>query len=427
MKNEAKKNLLVLMSGSIAAYKVCSVLSQMKQKGFNIKVVMSEAVQKFIGATTIEGLTGEPPIVDMYATGTVMDHIHLTRWADLTLLAPASANTINKFAAGLGDDLLTTLFLASDFSKPFLIAPAMNTKMYFHPATQKSLVTLKEMGCQILDSASGILACGEVGYGRLLEPELIQNAVLDSLNRSAANDKIKYEMPKPSKSVRILITGGGTSEPIDDVRSITNTSTGKTAAALADKLTEFGFEVTGLFAKSAVKPTIASTTKTFDTYADLDQLLSSALESKFDIVIHAAAVSDFSIDRSKLSAEGKISSDKETMTLTLKKNAKLIDKIKAVSPESLLIAFKLTSGATPELVLEKVSKLFQNSKCDFVVHNDLQSMKKGPHMFHLWNANHLKAPSVSHLSLDDLSHELFSLILKNALKGQNANTPGVKL
>ena len=161
------------MTGSIACYKACSVLSKLKQNGHQVKTVMSEASQKFIGPATIEGLTGEAPITDMYASGQIMDHINLVRWADLIIVAPATANYINKISYGLGDDLLTTLFLAHDFKKPFLIAPAMNTMMYSHPTTQASIKKLKDMGVEILETASGVLACGEVGYGRLLEPDLI--------------------------------------------------------------------------------------------------------------------------------------------------------------------------------------------------------------------------------------------------------------
>ena len=118
------------MTGSIACYKSCSVISKLKQKGHSLKVVLSPSSLQFIGAATIEGLIGEPPITDMYSTGYVMDHISLVRWADLILAAPATANYITKISNGIGDDLLTTLFLAHDFEKPFLIAPAMNTKMY---------------------------------------------------------------------------------------------------------------------------------------------------------------------------------------------------------------------------------------------------------------------------------------------------------
>jgi phosphopantothenoylcysteine decarboxylase/phosphopantothenate--cysteine ligase len=164
---------------------------------------MSKSSLEFVGAATIEGLTGEAPITDMYATGNVMDHINLMRWSDLVLVAPATANYINKIASGVGDDLLTTLFLAHDFNKPFLIAPAMNTKMYLHPVTQNSITLLKKLGIEILETASGVLACGEIGSGRLLEPDLIFKEVEKSL--SSINATTSSKIVPTSKKLKVLI------------------------------------------------------------------------------------------------------------------------------------------------------------------------------------------------------------------------------
>lgn len=392
-------NILVLMSGSIAAYKVCYLVSQLKQKNFNVKVVMSEAVQNFVGPTTIEGLTGEKPITDMYASGSVMDHIKLARWADLILLAPATANSLNKMAAGIGDDLISTLFLAYELQKPFLIAPAMNTKMYFHPATQKSLTTLKEMGCKILEAASGILACGENGYGKLLEPELIMQEVLKELLSVKPELTGKNTVPN-SQTIKVLITGGGTSEAIDDVRTITNGSTGKTAARLADFFIDCGFQVTALVANNAVKPMLNCTLKTFTSFSDLESLLNSELKNNYDYVIHAAAVSDYSI---KNPVAGKISSDTETLTIQLVRNKKLIDTIKEKS-DSKLIGFKLTSTNDEAEVLAKVEKLFAQAGCDFVVQNDWNQIKMGTHIFNLFT----KDAVIKDLTIDDLSIQLMT-------------------
>ena len=170
------------MTGSIACYKACQAVSRLVQAGCEVQVVASPAALQFVGNATIEGLTGKPVVSDLYASGNAMDHIHLVRWADLILVAPASANFINKIARGVGDDLLTTMFLAHDFKKPYLVAPAMNTSMYLHPATQDSIQALKKMGVEILETASGVLACGEVGWGRLLEPDLIVQEVLSRLS-----------------------------------------------------------------------------------------------------------------------------------------------------------------------------------------------------------------------------------------------------
>ena len=140
----------------------------------------------------------------------MMSHIELTKWADLTIVIPADANTINKFANGIADNLVTLLFIAQDFSKPYLIAPAMNTNMFKHPATQKSLKTLEKWGVKVLPTASGYLACGDEGVGKLMEPDKIYDAIINELTK--ANSKRK----------KILITGGGTKENIDGVRYIVN-------------------------------------------------------------------------------------------------------------------------------------------------------------------------------------------------------------
>ena len=171
--NKNYQNILLKVCGSIAAYKAAILCSKLVQKKYHVKVVCSENALKFIGSATFEGLCGEPPLKDIFETGRAMDHINLDRWADLTLVYPATANTINKLATGIGEDPLSTLFLAHDFTTPYLIAPAMNDKMLSHPVTQNSLTQLKNMGVIVLPTQQGALACGEYGYGRVLEPEQI--------------------------------------------------------------------------------------------------------------------------------------------------------------------------------------------------------------------------------------------------------------
>ena len=275
----------------------------------------------------------------------------------------------------------------------------MNTKMYFHPATQKSLTTLKEMGCKILEAASGILACGENGYGKLLEPELIMQEVLKELLSVKPELTGKNTVPN-SQTIKVLITGGGTSEAIDDVRTITNGSTGKTAARLADFFIDCGFQVTALVANNAVKPMLNCTLKTFTSFSDLESLLNSELKNNYDYVIHAAAVSDYSI---KNPVAGKISSDTETLTIQLVRNKKLIDTIKEKS-DSKLIGFKLTSTNDEAEVLAKVEKLFAQAGCDFVVQNDWNQIKMGTHIFNLFT----KDAVIKDLTIDDLSIQLMT-------------------
>ena len=291
----SKSKVLFMMTGSIACYKACQVVSRLIQADCEVQVVMTPGALQFVGNATLEGLTGKSVVSDLYAPGSVMDHIHLVRWADLILVAPATANFINKAAAGLGDDLVSTLFLAHDFKKPFLVAPAMNTMMYQHPTTQSSLKKLEAMGVELLDTAAGILACGEEGYGRLLEPQEILQRTLQALKIPfKAQDKNSQPAKAPLK---VLITSGGTQEPIDSVRMITNTSSGKTGAQIAQGFSDLGCDVTLIRAKTAVPASSIVKQETFGSFQDLDSTLQKVLSAEnFDAVIHLAAVSDYSVD-----------------------------------------------------------------------------------------------------------------------------------
>ena len=394
MSKSINKNILIILTGSIACYKTCSVISKLKQKGYNIKVVLSPSSLEFIGMATIEGLTGEPPITDMYSSGHIMDHINLARWADLILVAPATANYINKISNGLGDDLLTTLFLAHDFEKPFLIAPAMNTKMYFHPTTQASITKLKLMKIEILETASGVLACGEFGYGRLLEPDLIVEEVEKFFGISfVKTDNSKEQISVQQRKVKVLITSGGTSEPIDDVRFISNRSTGKTGSVIANSLSESGLEVTYLHSQNAVKAQSSCKHFAFETFNDLQSLLTTKIsESHYDYIVHAAAVSDYSV----LPQTGKIDSDQDELILNLKRNPKLINEIKKISPHSKLVAFKLTSTLDETLILKKISNLFKLAECNYVIQNDWSDIKNKNYKYRVFNQN-LKFKSIGNL------------------------------
>ena len=166
-------NILLKLTGSIACYKACHVISRLVQKGHRVQVVASSSALRFVGETTLEGLTGQPVFTEVFARTHMMDHIHLNRSNDMVLVCPATAHFINKASKGLGDDLLTTLFLSHDFHKPYVVVPAMNSFMYRHPVTQDSLKALAKMNVDVLPTDRGTLACGEVGEGKLLDPEKI--------------------------------------------------------------------------------------------------------------------------------------------------------------------------------------------------------------------------------------------------------------
>ncbi len=174
--------LLFALTGSIACYKACHALSRLVQAGIEVQTIATPAALRFIGPATLEGLTGRPPMLDLWEPGRAMDHIELARWADLALVCPATANTLARLAHGLADDALGSLFLAWELKrKSWWMAPAMNHAMLAHPATQANLATLQTMGVRILPTAEGPQACGEIGAGRLLEPDDLVVEVLAAL------------------------------------------------------------------------------------------------------------------------------------------------------------------------------------------------------------------------------------------------------
>lgn len=177
------RKILFGLTGSIACYKACMLVSRLVQDACEVKAVCTPAALQFVGAATLEGLTHRPVYVDMFEKKTALDHVELAEWADLFIVCPASAATVNKFAAGIGDNALTTLFLAWDLAKPCLIAPAMNQAMYRHPATRAALAKLRSWKVRVLAVDTGRQACGDVGEGRLLDPEKIYGELLGALKR----------------------------------------------------------------------------------------------------------------------------------------------------------------------------------------------------------------------------------------------------
>lgn len=302
-----------------------------------------------------------------------MAHIELGQWCDLAIVYPATANHINGFAAGIGEGLLHSFFLAFDFKKPFLIAPAMNTRMLFHPATLRSLETLKQWGCHLLPSEEGSLACGEVGEGRLLTPEKAV-AFVDS----------QFSDESPLQK-RILITAGGTRETIDGVRTLTNMSTGKTGAEIADALHERGHKVLLLTSKYAVMPKSDVKVDTYESFREIRNTLRALAQSKpFDLIVHAAAISDYSIasietpDGEVQPGLEKMSSEHDNISIRLTRNEKILPKLKDLfSGDPVVVGFKLTSTESKEEQAKAIFRLFDKGGVDYVVHNDMTDINKG--------------------------------------------------
>lgn len=362
-------NLLVLFTGSIAAYKGCEVVSRLVQRGHRVRCVATPAALKFIGPATLEGLTGLPVLSDPFAPGAALEHVSLTRWADAVLVCPATANTLNRFAAGLGDDLAGALFLAQDRTKPWLVAPAMNPAMWAHPATVAAVEKLRGWGLRFIAPASGRTACGETGEGRLAEPGTIVASVEAALAR-------------PARRRRVLVTAGGTAEPVDGVRVLTNSSTGATGALIATHLARAGHEVVLLRAQNAIATDGPCREETFVTFGQLEAALRRLLATQeFDVVIHAAAVSDYSVDPVLL-ADGRLVAPTGKLpsggapVLKLRANPRLVDRLREWSRTPFtLVAFKLTQGAEAGAADVAVQQLFAHSGADFVVHNDLSARR----------------------------------------------------
>ncbi len=241
--NLTNKHLILGMTGGISAYKVCELVRRLKDEGATVTVVMTQAAQNFVTATTMQALSGQPVYTDQWHADGIpnaMPHIDVSRHADAILIAPASAHFIAQAAQGLASDLLTTLVLARRC--PLLIAPAMNVEMWTNPATARNVQLLRGDGVQFIGPGVGDQACGECGPGRMLEPHELLEEVIASFQPKLLQDK------------RVLITAGPTFEPIDPVRGITNLSSGKTGFALARAAHEAGAKVT-LIAGPTALPT----------------------------------------------------------------------------------------------------------------------------------------------------------------------------
>lgn len=368
-------NILFIFTGSIACYKACDAVSQLVQRGHKIRTVATKSALEFVGRATLEGLSGAPVTADLFAPGSAMEHINLTRWADLVIVCPATANTLNRLAAGIADDLVGNLFLAHERTKPWLVAPAMNPAMWSHPATITAVERLRDWGVRFLPVGQGRTACGETGEGRLAEPIQVVAAV-------------EAALAQPARRLRVLVTSGGTSEPIDGVRVLTNNSTGSTGAGIASHLVRCGHEPVLLRARRAQKPELPCREEFFESFADLDAALTSLLGSeRFDAVIHAAAVGDFGVESVLVDGQvhpvgGAKLDSKVPPLLRLKQNPKLLDRIRSLSPTPLiLIAFKLTQGAGADEAHAAVRSLFAHSQADWVVHNDLVAFAGNDHAF----------------------------------------------
>jgi phosphopantothenoylcysteine decarboxylase/phosphopantothenate--cysteine ligase len=317
------KRLLLGLTGGVAAYKAAELARLLKSEGVDVQAVMTSAAQRFIGTATLQALTGKPVFTELWDSSVAnnMAHIDLSRSVDAILIAPASADFIAKLANGLADDLLSTLCLARGCS--LLIAPAMNRQMWENPAMQRNLNTLRGDGVIILGPASGAQACGEIGMGRMLEPEELAGSVRAFFD------------PGLLQGRRVLLTAGPTYEAIDAVRGITNLSSGKMGYAIAQAALEAGAQVTLISGPVCLKAPPAAklvrVTSAFDMLAAVKNEISDA-----DIFISVAAVADY---RPKSAGKQKIKKTNADITLELVSNPDILEDVAAMSNAPFCVGF----------------------------------------------------------------------------------------
>jgi phosphopantothenoylcysteine decarboxylase/phosphopantothenate--cysteine ligase len=351
-------NAVLGVSGSVAAYRAADLARELMRSGFTVRVCLTDAAQGFVSVALFEALTGQPCLVDTFEEPERgrMAHIDWARSADVVVVAPATANTLNKLAAGVGDDMLTTLCLASN--KPLVLAPAMNPQMYLHEATQAALALLAERGAEIVEPLEGDVACGENGQGKLASIPAIVAAVLDVVSASSI-----------LKGKRVLITSGPTREPIDDVRYITNRSSGKMGSALARAALRLGAEVTVVAGPQAARLPAGATAVRVETALEMHDATLS-LASGFDYIVGAAAVADYhGVNR----VSGKMRRSAETVHLELAPNPDIIAAVAAANPSATVIGF----AAEPTSDLSVAAAKLKRKGLFAIVANDVSQAGQG--------------------------------------------------
>ena len=352
------KKVLLIICGGIAAYKSLELIRILRKNNNKIKTVLTKSGKEFVTPLSITSLSNEKVYTDIfdYKNESEIDHISLSRWADVILIAPATANTISKISNGLADDLASTLVLASN--KKIFIAPAMNVRMWEHKTNKENIKRLNEFGYGFIGPEIGDMACGEYGEGKMSEPEKI----FDSLDKYFKNIE-------DNKRKKVLVTAGPTRENIDPVRFISNYSSGKQGYEIARAFSENGFETTLITGPTNLK--IPENVRCIEVISG-DQMLNETIKNlPVDIAIFTAAVSDFKI---KSYSDNKIKKT-ENLELSLEKNIDIlsyVSKHNSLRPK-IVIGF---SAETNDLEINSLKKL--NSKnCDWIVANDVSKKDIG--------------------------------------------------
>ena len=360
MQTLAGKKILLGISGGIAAYKCAELTRRLIERGAQVQVVMTKAAKEFITPLTMQAVSGRPvadSLLDPSAEAS-MSHIESAKWADLVLLAPATADLIARVAAGMGNDLLSTLVLATE--APIAVSPAMNQQMYRNIATQENIQTLARRGTHIWGPGAGEQACGDVGPGRMLEPmELVAHCEA-------------FFAPKPLAGKSIVLTAGPTREAIDPVRFITNHSSGKMGFALAEQAKRLGADVTLISGPVSLATPLGVTRINVES---AEQMYQAAMEHapNHDVFISCAAVADY---RPATIAEQKIkkTADNDAMTISMVKNPDIVASVAALESAR---PFTVGFAAETQNVAQYAKSKLENKRLDMICANDVSVEGQG--------------------------------------------------
>jgi phosphopantothenoylcysteine decarboxylase / phosphopantothenate---cysteine ligase len=353
-----KKKIILGITGGIAAYKAPFIVRGLKAQGAEVRVVMTASAKEFVTSTTLQAVSGHPVHDSLFdpAQEAAMGHIALARWADAILIAPASAQCLARLAHGLADDLLSTICLATQ--APILLAPAMNRLMWENPATQANINLLSHRNFQVLPVGVGEQACGEVGAGRMLEPELLVNQVVNALTP-----------PQFLAGKYILITAGPTHEYLDPVRFLSNPSSGKMGYALAEQAARHGARVTLISGPTQLHAAPAVNVIEVTSALDMYDAVMTHIHGQ-DIFIASAAVSDY---RPATSAPHKIKKSGEAITLDLLPNPDILKSVAQLPQRPFCVGFAAETQDHAEQALNKL----KNKQLDLICVNDVANAEIG--------------------------------------------------
>ena len=397
MKNVLNKKILLIICGGISAYKSLETIRLFKKNGAEIKTILTSSAKEFITPLSVASLSQEKVYSELFnvENEAEMDHITLSRWADIILIAPATANTISKLAQGTTDDLASTVVLASD--KDIYLAPAMNVRMWEHQSTKQNLKKLKSFGYKIIGPEIGEMACGEYGEGKMSDPITISSEIDNYFLKQKSNKKLKA-----------IVTAGPTNEYIDPVRFLTNKSSGKQGYEIAKSLSKKGFDTTLISGPTSLS--IDEDIKLIKVET-ADQMLVATQENlPADVAIFSAAVADFKINKKFKSKIKK----QDFLKLDLEKNVDILSYVSnhnSMRP-NLVIGF---AAETDEIELNAKEKL-NKKNCDWIISNDVSNKKIGfdsdynEVTIHYRN-QYIKPESLSYKKKSEISDEIVDRII----------------